>query len=150
MLTSYVRFPYGATLSVSGSEDRYRCTGKGRKDRMVPMGQNTKRELVKFLKARGENHSECLFCAHTGFPIEPRDFRRTLTNYGKKVGIKVTPHLLRHSAATFLAKSEMSVPHIQILPGHSSPAVTQNYINRIVIQEGLQISHRRLSPGDRI
>lgn len=127
-----------------------KITGKGRKDRVVPFGQKTKREIVKFLKIRGDNNSEYLFCSRTGYPIMPRNFRRTMTNYGKKIGVSVSPHLLRHSAATFLARNEMPAQHIQILLGHSSLAVTQNYINRIVAQEGLQISHRRLSPGDRI
>ena len=127
-----------------------KITGKGRKDRIVPFGQKAKREVIKFLKARGENQSEFFFCTNAGTPIGPRNFRRTLRKYGDKAGVKVAPHLLRHSAATFLAKSEMPAQHIQILLGHSSLAVTQNYINRIVAQEGLQISHRRLSPGDRI
>ncbi len=127
-----------------------KITGKGRKDRIVPFGQKTKRELVKYLKIRGENHSEYLFFSKTGFPVMGRNFRRSLTKYGNKIGIEVYPHLIRHSAATFLAKSSMPAQHIQVLLGHSSLAVTQNYINRIVAQEGLQISHRRLSPGDRL
>jgi integrase/recombinase XerD len=127
-----------------------KITGKGRKDRVVPFGQKTKRELIKYLKVRGDNHSEYLFCSRTGYPIMPRNFRRTLENYGRRIGLSVSPHLLRHSAATFLARNEMPAQHIQILLGHSSLAVTQNYINRIVAQEGLQISYRRLSPGDRI
>jgi integrase/recombinase XerD len=127
-----------------------KITGKGRKDRVVPYGQKTKRELVKYLKIRGENHSEYLFCTRTGFPVMPRNFRRSLTKYGKAIGVDVYPHLLRHSAATFLARNSMPAQHIQVLLGHSSLAVTQSYINRIVAQEGMQISHRRLSPGDRI
>jgi len=127
-----------------------KITGKGRKDRVVPFGQKSKRKLIKYLKIRGDNHSEYLFCSRTGYPIMPRNFRRTLKNYGKRIGLNVSPHLLRHSAATFLARNEMPAQHIQILLGHSSLAITQNYINRIVAQEGLQISHRRLSPGDRI
>jgi integrase/recombinase XerD len=127
-----------------------KITGKGRKDRIVPFGHKTKREIIRYLKIRGDNHSDFLFCSRTGYPIMPRNFRRTLKNYGKRIGLNVSPHLLRHSAATFLARNEMPAQHIQILLGHSSLAVTQNYINRIVAQEGLQVSHRRLSPGDRI
>ena len=127
-----------------------KITGKGRKDRIVPFGQKTRRELVKYLKIRGENHSEYLFCTKTGSPVMPRNFRRSLSKYGNAIGIDVYPHLLRHSAATFLAKSEMPAQHIQILLGHSNLNTTQRYINQIVNQEGLQISHRRLSPGDRI
>jgi integrase/recombinase XerD len=115
-----------------------KITGKGRKDRVVPFGQKTKRELVKYLKVRGENHSEYLFCSKTGFPVMGRNFRRSLTKYGKKIGIDVDvyPHLLRHSAATFLARNSMPAQHIQALLGHSSLAVTQSYINRIVATGG--------------
>lgn len=127
-----------------------KITGKGRKDRIVPIGQKSKRELIRFMKVRGENHSDYLFCTLSGYSVMPRNFQRSLNKYGQIAGVKVSPHLLRHSAATFLAKSEMPAQHIQLLLGHTSLAVTQNYINRIVAQEGLQISHRRLSPGDRI
>ena len=51
-----------------------KITGKGRKDCVVPFGRKTKRELVKYLKIRGENHSEYLFCSKTGFPVMPRNF----------------------------------------------------------------------------
>jgi len=127
-----------------------KITGKGRKDRIVPIGQKAKRELVRYLNQRGEIQSEYLFCTLTGYAVGPRNFRRSLTKYGKLIGLKATPHLLRHSAATFLAKAEMPAPHLQALLGHASLAITQNYINRVASQEGLQISHRRLSPGDRI
>jgi len=124
--------------------------GKGRKDRLVPFGRKTKKELIRYLKLRGDNHSEYLFCTYSGYAVMPRNFRRTLNRCADKIGIKVSPHLLRHSAATFLAKNEMPAQHIQILLGHSNLATTQRYINQIVNQEGLQISHRRLSPADRL
>ena len=127
-----------------------KITGKGNKDRVVPIGRKTMRELVKYLRHRGDSHSELLFCTRDGVQIMPRNFQRTLYRYGRRIGIKLSPHLLRHSAATFLAKSEMPAQHIQILLGHSNLNTTQRYINQIVNQEGLQISHRRLSPGDRI
>ncbi len=127
-----------------------KITGKGNKDRIVPLGRKTRRELVKYLNRRGENHSPLLFCTKDGVRIIQRNFQRTLYKYGNKVGLKVSPHLIRHSAASFLAKNEMPAQHIQILLGHSNLNTTQRYINQIVNQEGLQISHRRLSPGDRI
>jgi site-specific recombinase XerD len=127
-----------------------KITGKGNKDRIVPIGRRTVRELVKYLNRRGDNYSPLLFCTRDGSVIMQRNFQRTLARYGRKIGVKVSPHLIRHSAATFLAKSEMPAQHIQILLGHSNLNTTQRYINQIVNQEGLQISHRRLSPGDRI
>ncbi|UCE66784.1 MAG: tyrosine-type recombinase/integrase [Candidatus Zixiibacteriota bacterium] len=127
-----------------------KITGKGNKDRIVPLGRKTIRELIKYLKHRGDNHSPLLFSTKDGVKIMQRNFQRTIAKYGQKIGVKVSPHLIRHSAATFLAKSEMPAQHIQILLGHSSLNTTQRYINQIVNQQGLQISHRRLSPGDRI
>jgi site-specific recombinase XerD len=127
-----------------------KITGKGNKDRIVPLGRKTMREIVKYLKLRKENGSPLLFCTKDGLSIMPRNFQRTVQKYGKRIGLNISPHLIRHSAATFLAKSEMPAQHIQILLGHSNLNTTQRYINQIVNQEGLQISHRRLSPGDRI
>ncbi|MCD6161465.1 MAG: tyrosine-type recombinase/integrase [candidate division Zixibacteria bacterium] len=124
--------------------------GKGNKERIVPFGNKTKREILKYLKYRNEIESQFLFCTKGGMLISTRNFQRTVRRLGQKIGVKVSPHLLRHSAATFLAKHEMPAQHIQILLGHSSLSTTQRYINQIVNQEGLQISHRRLSPADRL
>jgi len=125
--------------------------GKGDKERLVPFGNKTKKAITNYLKIRPDNHSPLLFCNREGGKIQSRNFQRCLKRYGKRIGIeKISPHLLRHSAATFLAKNEMPAQHIQILLGHSNLSTTQRYINQIVNQEGLQISHRRLSPGDRI
>jgi integrase/recombinase XerD len=124
--------------------------GKGNKDRMVPFGNRAKKEISRYLKYRGDINSHLLFCTRDGLQISTRNFQRTIRTYGNKIGVKVSPHLIRHSAASFLAKNEMPAQHIQILLGHSNLNTTQRYINQIVNQEGLQISHRRLSPGDRI
>jgi site-specific recombinase XerD len=125
--------------------------GKGNKERIVPFGNKTKRAILSYLKVRPDNHAPLLFCSRDGCKVMPRNFQRSLRRYGKKIGVeKIYPHLLRHSAATYLAKNEMPAQHIQILLGHSNLNTTQRYINQIVNQEGLQISHRRLSPGDRI
>jgi site-specific recombinase XerD len=124
--------------------------GKGNKERIVPIGIRTKKTIGKYLKYRDKIDSSLLFCTRDGLKISKRNFQRTVQSYGKKIGVKVSPHLLRHSAATFLAKNEMPAQHIQILLGHSNLNTTQRYINQIVNQEGLRISHRRLSPGDRI
>ena len=127
-----------------------RISGKGNKDRIVPIGRKTMRELIKYLKLRKDTNSPLLFSTRNGDKLLQRNFQRTIKRYGDKIGVKVSPHLIRHSAASFLAKSEMPAQHIQILLGHSNLNTTQRYINQIVNQEGLQISHRRLSPGDRI
>jgi site-specific recombinase XerD len=127
-----------------------RINGKGRNEGIVPFGLKTKREMVNYLKLRREIPSDYLFCACSGYPVMARNFQRSLNSHGKKLNLKITPHLIRHSAATYLAKNEMPAQHIQILLGHSNLSTTQRYINQIVNQEGLQISHRRLSPGDRL
>ena len=140
------------TISLENVDLQFRTIkiiGKGNKERIVPFGNKTKRALQKYLKIR-ENHSPLLFCTKEGVQIMRRNFQRTVQRYGKRIGLNISPHLIRHSAATFLAKSEMPAQHIQILLGHSNLNTTQRYINQIVNQEGLQISHRRLSPGDRI
>jgi site-specific recombinase XerD len=124
--------------------------GKGRKDRVVPFGRKTKKLLIQYLRFRKDNGSPLLFNTENGQQINHRNFHRSLNHYGKKIGIHLSPHLIRHSAASFLAKSEMPAQHLQVMLGHTSLNTTQRYINQIVNQEGLQISHRRLSPGDRI
>jgi site-specific recombinase XerD len=125
--------------------------GKGNKERIVPFGNKTKKAIQNYFKIRPNNLSNLLFCSRTGSKIMPRNFQRGLKRYGRKIGVSIIyPHLIRHSAATYLAKHEMPAQHIQILLGHSNLSTTQRYINQIVNQQGLQVSHRRLSPGDRL
>ncbi len=143
------------TVSITLEDIDYRknsihIIGKGEKDRFVPIGHKSKLAILKYLEIRGVNQSEWLFCTKEGNQVGKRIFHRILGRLGKKIGSKTNPHLLRHSAATFLARSGMPAQHLQILLGHSDLGTTQRYINQVLNLEGLRMSHRKYSPGDHL
>lgn len=64
-----------------------------------------------------------------GRRITPRDVQNVLRRVGVKAGVRVTPHGLRHTAATVLLESGADVHHVRDLLGHSSISVTSQYLD---------------------
>lgn len=118
--------------------DFTRCTmrviGKGNKERVVPFGQPAKEAIQTYLtKARAELANEksgnALFLGTRGKRLDTRQVRRILTNAIAKVDglVNVSPHDLRHSAATHMLEGGADLRIVQELLGHSSLATTQKY-----------------------
>lgn len=118
--------------------DFTRCTmrviGKGNKERVVPFGQPAKEAIQTYLtKARTELANEksgnALFLGTRGKRLDTRQVRRILTNAIARVEglVNVSPHDLRHSAATHMLEGGADLRIVQELLGHSSLATTQKY-----------------------
>jgi integrase/recombinase XerC len=118
--------------------DFTRCTmrviGKGNKERVVPFGQPAKEAIQTYLtKARAELANEksgnALFLGTRGKRLDTRQVRRILTNAIARVEglVNVSPHDLRHSAATHMLEGGADLRIVQELLGHSSLATTQKY-----------------------
>jgi len=118
--------------------DFTRCTmrviGKGNKERVVPFGQPAKEAIQTYLtKARTELADEksgnALFLGTRGKRLDTRQVRRILTNAIARVEglVNVSPHDLRHSAATHMLEGGADLRIVQELLGHSSLATTQKY-----------------------
>jgi len=104
--------------------------GKGRKERMVPLGAKTLRALHNFIiKWRSNYPGEYLICMRNGEPLSERYFHKVIQRIGQKVGIKLYPHLLRHSAATWYIQQGGNPAVLQKILGHTSLLVTQNYLH---------------------
>lgn len=104
--------------------------GKGRKERMVPLGVKTLRLLNQFLtKWRSKYPGQHLICMRNGEPIKQRHCHKIIQRLGEKHGIKLYPHLLRHSAATYYTQQGGNPAILQKILGHSSLLVTQNYLH---------------------
>lgn len=102
--------------------------GKGKKDRMTLLSD----ALLVSLKDYLEKHrisSGLVFCNKEGKPLTPRNVQKIVSGAAKRAGItkKVTPHKLRHSFATHLLDSGISIRVIQELLGHSNLQTTQIY-----------------------
>ena len=111
-----------------------RVTGKGRKTRVVPIGEVAQRALRRYLETarhalepgRGE---EALFVSQRGRRLSTSDIRRRLAKWVREAALagRISPHTLRHSFATHLLEGGADLRSIQDLLGHSSLSTTQIY-----------------------
>jgi integrase/recombinase XerD len=112
-----------------------RVSGKGGKDRLVPVGGKALAAVGEYLKegarARllGRRASAFLFVTARGGPLTRQGFWKLLRTYGLRVGIgvKLTPHVVRHSFATHLLEGGADLRSVQTLLGHADIATTQIY-----------------------
>ncbi|GAV23457.1 tyrosine recombinase XerC [Carboxydothermus pertinax] len=109
-----------------------RVTGKGRRQRIIPLGSYALNALKLYLEvsrpALGPK-SEQLFLNQRGGGITPRGVRLIIAKIVKKAGInrKITPHTFRHSYATHLLEGGADIRSVQELLGHKRLSTTEIY-----------------------
>jgi len=109
-----------------------RVTGKGNKDRIVPVGRHAIRALRQWhterglLATPGEN---AIFVSNRGTRLSQRSVQARVDHWARRQGIstKVYPHLFRHSFASHLLESSHDLRAVQELLGHSNISTTQVY-----------------------
>jgi integrase/recombinase XerD len=145
--TALVELLYGAGLRVSEAvglerggvdlEERLvRCTGKGGKDRIVPIGRSAADALRRYL-ARGRpyldrRHRPELFLNAQGGALTRAGAFLILRRLAEKAGLepgRVHPHLLRHSFATHLLEGGADLRSVQEMLGHADLATTEVYLH---------------------
>jgi len=107
-------------------------TGKGGKDRIIPVGRFAIDAVKAWLGERAAlaNADEvALFVSNRGTRISPRSVQARVDHWAKKQGIdtRVYPHLFRHSFATHLLESSHDLRGVQELLGHANISTTQVY-----------------------
>lgn len=127
--------------------------GKGRKQRLVPMGDEAARWVRRYLtEARpqlaGRRQSPRLFVnARGGGPGLTRvGFWKLLKGYGRQVGLarQLSPHVLRHSFATHLLERGADLRAIQVMLGHADLSTTQIYTH--VLDARMRALYDRFHP----
>jgi integrase/recombinase XerC len=107
-----------------------RIRGKGRKERIVPVGTKALDAIDGYLdRGKKGNDNTALFTGPSGKRLTARTVQRILENYRKNLGLlqKASPHTLRHSFATHMLESGADLRAIQELLGHASLSTTQRY-----------------------
>jgi site-specific recombinase XerD len=106
-------------------------SGKGAKGRMVYMSTDAHSAIKEYLRVRHSVRTKALFLvdkgALKGKPISVRGIQKRLELYGRKSGLRVSCHELRHTMATQLLNAGADLTVIQDLLGHSRVATTQRY-----------------------
>ncbi len=102
--------------------------GKGRKERICPIGEKASRALRNYLGKRSRN-DKALFLNKSGRRLRDRSVRRIIDKYIKNVSSKekISPHTLRHSFATHLLDRGADLRSVQELLGHKNLSTTQIY-----------------------
>lgn len=109
-----------------------RVMGKGRKERIVPVGRKAIDALKIYLKERKDlDGGGPLFINRRGGRLSARSVGRLIKKYSLVSGIyrRISPHTLRHSFATHLLNGGADIREIQEMLGHSSLSTTQRYIH---------------------
>jgi integrase/recombinase XerD len=120
------------TEDVSPDGLTFRIHGKGSRDRVAyvtdPALQHELCALVH-MRMRTNHAGGSLFVNRQGLPMRPQSVRSKLRRYAADVGFarRVTPHMLRHTAATMLIETGVDIRFVQRLLGHSSIATTEIY-----------------------
>ena len=111
-----------------------RCTGKGSKERMLPIGEPAVGAVCAYLSRGrpllGEGlKSDHLFLNRYGRGLTRQSVHRIIAAYARDAGLKktVTPHTLRHSYATHLLAGGADLRSVQEMLGHADVATTQLY-----------------------
>jgi site-specific recombinase XerD len=109
--------------------------GKGKKDRVTLLSEFIKKDLLRYY-SKYEFGSKYLFEGRSGGKYGKKSVQKILERFSKKVGIRITPHMLRHSFATHLLEAGTDIRYIQKLLGHSDLKTTEIYT--YVSKKGLE------------
>lgn len=128
-----------------------RVTGKGSKQRIVPMGEPAQRLLVDYVQSirpqlLKHGPSRVLFVSRRGTALTRQAFWKSLRARAQRAGLTkaVFPHMLRHSFATHLLGGGADLRSVQTMLGHADIATTQIYTH--VERERLKEVHAKFFP----
>lgn len=138
------------TTTSDGRTKRLRVKGKGSKERFVWLMAETQEVVEAWMAERPEVEDEAMFITRRKKGFGVRGIQERLTHYGRKTGVKVSCHQLRHTFARRMAEAEMPVTSLAALMGHEQVSTTQIYISGagVKVQADYQAAIERLEAGN--
>lgn len=108
--------------------------GKGRKERRIPIGSKALDAIAAYLpirkamlEERERFYEEALFVSERGGRLSRDAIQDVVGNAGQKAGMKVHPHMLRHSYGTHISDNGADLSEVQELLGHANPQTSRIY-----------------------
>ena len=132
-----------------------RVTGKGKKTRMIPLGETARTRIAEYLEdvrpaLVKDPREPALFLGPSGKPLTRQGFAKLLRRYARGAGVKLpsgelSPHKLRHSFASHLLEHGADLRAVQVMLGHADIATTQIYthVSGARIIEQVRSAHPR-------
>ncbi len=133
-------------------ENILKVTGKGDKERFVPLGKIASIEIKTYISLRDKlkinsNYSDILFLNKYGRSLTRSMIFKIISDASKSIRLekKISPHTLRHSFATHLLKNGADLRTIQLILGHESITTTEIYthLDTFHLEEVLKKYHPR-------
>lgn len=128
-----------------------RVVGKGKKERIIPFGEEPKEKITAYLQHSRpillkNKKSDFLFVTNRGSSMSRLRFWQIIRQTAVEAGItkKISPHILRHSFATHLLAHGADLRSVQLLLGHSDISTTQIYTH--VDSNRLKDIHQKFHP----
>lgn len=121
------------TNSIDMSANYLRCTGKGSKERLIPLGSKAKEALVEYFVQRDFTvkkfrlDTRTLLISEEARFLTRQDIYTFIHQLGQKIHKNISPHTLRHSFATHLLENGADLRVVQELLGHADVSTTQLY-----------------------
>jgi integrase/recombinase XerD len=114
------------------NEGFIKVMGKGKKERLIPFGDNAELWLRRWLEQRLviQTKSTILFISLNGRPLTRQQFWRLIKKYGRNASIpfgQISPHVLRHAFASHLLDHGADLRSVQNMLGHANISTTQIY-----------------------
>ncbi len=137
--------------SIDFSNGIVRITGKGNKDRVVPVTEASSQIILDYINQRNAlkpqwKGQQTIFLNPSGKPLTVRSIARIIEKYARQLAMmkNITPHQFRHSFATHLLNNGADIRAVQEMLGHASLSTTQIYTR--ISKERLLQTYRDTHP----